>query len=52
LEQDTPDGELLRFAISRARVMRSERDRFLQHLLQIAPSRAEPTSSDNSAPAA
>lgn len=61
LEQDTPDGELLRFAISRARVMRSERSRFLQHLLQIAPSPAapggssrpaEPTSSDDSAPAA
>jgi hypothetical protein len=58
LEQDTPDGKLLRFAISRGRAMRSERSRALQHLLQIAPSPAaggkpaDPTSSDDTTPAA
>ncbi len=58
LEQDTPDGKLLRFAISRGRVMRSERSRALQHLLQIARSPAAggqpagPTSSDDTTPAA
>jgi hypothetical protein len=37
LEQDTPDGRLLRFAISRGRVMKAERSRALRHLLQITP---------------
>jgi hypothetical protein len=60
LEQDTPDGKLLRFAISRGRVMKSERGRTLQHLLHIAPSPAaaggeqpaDPTSSDGTTPSA
>jgi hypothetical protein len=58
LEQETPEGKLLRFAISRGRVMKSERSRTLQHLLQIARSPAapggeqppDPTSSDASGP--
>lgn len=58
LEQDTPDGKLLRFAISRGRVMKSERSRALRHLLHIAPSPAaggppaDPTSSDGTTPSA
>lgn len=59
LEQDTPDGKLLRFAISRGRVMKPERSRTLQHLLHIAPSPAaageqpaDPTSSDGTTPSA
>jgi len=59
LEQDTPDGTLLRFAISRGRVMKSERSGTLQHLLLIAPSPAaaggppaDPTSSDGTTPSA
>jgi hypothetical protein len=60
LEQDTPDGTLLRFAISRGRVMKSERSGTLQHLLPIAPSPAAaasgppaaPTSSDGTTPSA
>lgn len=58
LEQDTPDGRLLRFAISRGRVMKTERSRALQHLLQIAlppaaagKQPAEPASSDGTTPA-
>jgi hypothetical protein len=46
LEQDTPDGKLLRFAISRGRVMKQSRDRELEALLQIItppPSREEPS---------
>lgn len=59
LEQDTPDGKLLRFAISRGRLMKSERSRTLQHLLRIAPSPAaasgqpaDPASSDGTTPSA
>ncbi len=58
LEQDTPDGKLLRFAISRGRLVRSERSRTLRHLLQIAQSPAagekpaDPASSDDTTPAA
>jgi hypothetical protein len=37
LDQDTPDGKLLRFAISRGRTMRQARNQTLQNLLQIAP---------------
>jgi hypothetical protein len=40
LEKDTPDGKLLRFAISRGRLMKNERSRTLQSLLHIAPSPA------------
>jgi hypothetical protein len=35
LEQDTPDGKLLLFAISRGRVMKRTRDREIESLLQI-----------------
>jgi hypothetical protein len=60
LEQETPDGKLLRFAISRGRVMKRERSRTLQQLLQIAPSPTsggeqhppDPTSSGTGAPSA
>jgi len=59
LEQDTPDGKLLRFAISRGRVMKSERGLAFRHLLNIAPSPptaggppADPTSSDGTTPSA
>jgi hypothetical protein len=57
LEQDTPDGRLLRFAISRGRAMKTERSRALQHLLQIAPppaagkQPADRASSDGTTPA-
>jgi hypothetical protein len=37
LEQETPDGRLLRFAISRGRGMRQERGQPPRSLLQIAP---------------
>jgi hypothetical protein len=37
LEQETADGDLLRFAISRGRSMKRERSRTWQDLLQIAP---------------
>lgn len=50
LEQETPDGKLLRFAISRGRVMKRERSRTLQQLLQIAPSPAAGPSSDPAPP--
>jgi hypothetical protein len=58
LQRDTPDGKLLRFAISRGRLLRSERSRALQQLLQIAHAPAaggqpaDPTSSDDRTPAA
>jgi len=35
LEQDTPDGRLLLFAISRGRAMKTSRDQEMQALLQI-----------------
>ena len=35
LEQDTPDGKLLLFAISRGHVMKRTRDREMETLLQI-----------------
>ncbi len=44
LEQETPDGKLLLFAISRGRLIRQDRDREIQALLQIAslpPAKAE-----------
>ena len=37
LEHDTPDGQLLRFAISRGRIMRNERRRATEALFQIRP---------------
>ena len=43
LEQETADGRLLRFAISRGRIMKAERRQALPHLLQVAP---PPTPSD------
>ncbi|MBP1775871.1 MAG: hypothetical protein H6Q86_1877 [candidate division NC10 bacterium] len=58
LEQDTPDGKLLRFAISRGRVMKSERSRALRQLLDIAPPpagagpQADPAPSENTTPSA
>ena len=41
LEQETPDGKLLLFAISRGRLMKRTRGRQTQALLQITP--APPT---------
>ena len=38
LERDTPDGRILRFAISRGRLMKSDRARARSPLLEIAPS--------------
>ncbi len=47
LEEDTPDGKLLLFAISRGRAMKKSRDRELEAMLQIIipppPSRKEPS---------
>ena len=37
LEQETPDGRLLRFAISRGRGIKRERGQDQRSLLQIAP---------------
>lgn len=37
LDQDTPDGRILRFAISRGRVMKREGARVRSPLLEIAP---------------
>lgn len=48
LEQETPDGKLLRFSISRGRVMKRARDPGMRTLLQIItppPSPEEPSSS-------
>ncbi len=48
LEQETPDGKLLLFAISRGRLIRQDRDREIQALLQIAslpPPKTEETHS-------
>jgi hypothetical protein len=42
LERETPDGRLLRFAISRGRVLRQSRDRAGQALLQIADPPGKP----------
>lgn len=52
LERETPDGKLLRFAISRGRVMKRERGRTLQQLLQIAsfPAAGKGASSDPAPP--
>ena len=36
LEQETPDGKLLLFAISRGRLIKKTRDREMQALLEIA----------------
>lgn len=36
LEQETPDGKLLLFALSRGRLIKQDRDRGIQDLLQIA----------------
>ena len=46
LEQETPDGRLLRFAISRGRAMKTERRQALAHLLQIAPAPTPSTAND------
>jgi len=47
LEQDTPDGRLLRFAISRGRLMKQSRRQEMETLLQIIsqPKRQEPSTS-------
>ena len=42
LEQETPDGKLLLFAISRGRVMKETRDREVEALLQIISPPAKP----------
>ncbi len=47
LEQDTPDGKLLLFAISRGHVMKKSRDQEIQALLQIiAPPEKPPRPSN------
>jgi hypothetical protein len=57
LERDTPDGRLLRFAISRGRAIKTERSLARQHLLQITPppasgkQPADPATSDGTTPA-
>ncbi len=48
LEQDTPDGKLLRFAISRGRLMQKSREEEMRSLLQIVtppPRPEEPSGS-------
>jgi len=48
LEQETPDGKLLLFAISRGRLMKKSRDQGMQALLQIIdrpPEREKPPAS-------
>jgi hypothetical protein len=42
LEQETPDGKLLRFSISRGRFMKRDRDRQMQAVLQILTQRSTP----------
>jgi hypothetical protein len=42
LEQETPDGKLLLFAISRGRLMKRSRDQEMQALLQIIPQPSKP----------
>ncbi len=47
LEQETPDGKLLLFAISRGRVMKRSRDQEMQAFLQIiAPPRRQEKPTD------
>ena len=46
MEQETPDGRLLRFAITRGRGMRRERARVPRGLLQIAPTIPTPEGGD------
>ena len=47
LEQETPDGKLLLFAISRGRLMKKSRDQEMQELLQIiAPPRRQEKPTD------
>lgn len=48
LEQDTPDGRILRFAISRGRVMKGDRARSRSPLLEIAPSPPPPEPDESS----
>jgi hypothetical protein len=43
LERETPDGQLLRFAISRGRVMASERRQAQQALFQIVSAAKKPS---------
>ena len=47
LEEETPDGKLLLFAISRGRAMKKTRDQEMQALLQIIkpPKAKEPSTS-------
>jgi hypothetical protein len=45
LEQETPDGKLLRFAISRGRLLKQTRDREFQALLEIAAPPSKPKGS-------
>lgn len=42
LEEETPDGKLLLFAISRGRVMKKTRDREMQAFLQIIAQPSKP----------
>ena len=42
LEQETPDGKLLRFSISRGRLIKRDRDQRMQALLQIVAQPPKP----------
>jgi len=50
LEQDTPDGRILRFAISRGRAMKGDQARSRSPLLEIAPSPPVPNSEESPDP--
>jgi hypothetical protein len=49
LEQETPDGKLLLFAISRGRLIKQTRDQELQALLDIAMPLPKPKAQEPSA---
>lgn len=48
LEQETPDGKLLLFAISRGRIMKKTRDQEMQAMLQIIAQPPSPERSSSS----
>ena len=50
LEQETPDGKLLLFTISRGRVMKKTRDQEMQALLQVIAQPPRPEKPSDSRP--